>query len=179
LPREEQIMVSNVSGWSRRFLALLGLCAVFGTLVFTDTAEAVRSKSTAFRPAHPGKLKKPAASSPVRPNVIVKYPNLAKLGLTVVDNGGNGCQIKAVLNGSAADQAGLQPNDVIVAVEDITVRTCADADDLIGQAIALRFSDVVLGVKDQGVGQPVGVDVDLRNLPQAVRAKAKTAKAKR
>jgi S1-C subfamily serine protease len=165
-------MLRKFVGRPRLFLTVLGLAALFGMLIVSDTAEAFRASTARVRAPRVGKLKKPAARS-VRPQLGDPFPNITKVGLTCQDTGANGAEILAIQTGSAAAKtfpSTLDIGDIIVSVEDQRVLTCSDLDSLLGQAISIRLPNVLLGVLDGKTGTVGATLLDLRNLPQAVRA---------
>ena len=142
---------------SRFRAGLLGLVAVFSLLAITLEAEAVRKNGVPVRAARA--LKKPPR---IKPTSNPMYPNLTAIGITGQDApAGGGCYIRGIVNGSPAQQAGLEAGDVIVQVENQSVATSADADNLVGQDILNNAPDVVMFVIDVNTGKTVGIVVPL------------------
>ncbi len=134
--------------------ALAGLLAVAGEAdAVTKAARAKAAKVRAVRA-----LKKPMAKK--RPLVV--FRNLSAIGIAGTDAGGaGGCFVRGV--SGRARQAGIDPGDVITQIENTPVTNTADADDLVGQAIASGAADVVLFVTDVNTGAPnVPILVPLR-----------------
>jgi PDZ domain len=82
-------------------------------------------------------------------------------GLTCGNALGGGALVRIVQENSPAADSGLEPGDIITAVNGISVRTCRDLEQLLSLGINQGFTEVELTVTDSRSGAEVPVLLSL------------------
>jgi S1-C subfamily serine protease len=143
--------------WLR--MVLLGLVATGGALAVVQDAHAVHRKGQPARK----QLKR------IRPQTYTPY--LTIIGITNAESApSGGVLIDAVRSGSAADNAGLEPGDVINTVDGTPVNDIWTLAGLLQQDAGGTAS---LGVTDVRTGQGITLPISCPLLNQAMLNQAK------
>jgi hypothetical protein len=100
---------------------LLAILAVAGGLAATASAQDVL-----------GRLESEIRQASGQPETAAKLPPRVALGVVALNEAGRGVRVASVLNGGAAQQAGLKPKDLIVAAGGKPVQSLADLTSILG-----------------------------------------------